>query len=142
MIFICPYGILWQEVAIEGEDKVFKDVIEPLESASVNLVPTAKEDVREFGPPEKVLFQFHFENHLISFFLMFWIFYSLITVILLKCVILFCCLFQVAETLIKKFLAPANQKTKLIQAKEVRIFLCFVMLDFIDMIVWLQIFWM
>ncbi|KMS97827.1 hypothetical protein BVRB_5g123870 [Beta vulgaris subsp. vulgaris] len=73
--FYYPFG--WQEVAIEGEDKVFKDVIEPLESASVNLVPTAKEDVREFGPPEKV-----------------------------------------AETLIKKFLAPANQKTKLIQAKE------------------------
>ncbi|XP_057517350.1 psbP-like protein 1, chloroplastic [Amaranthus tricolor] len=73
--FLYPFG--WQEVVIEGEDKVFKDVIEPLESASVNMVPTGKEDVREFGPPDKV-----------------------------------------AETLIRKFLAPSNQKTKLIQAKE------------------------
>ncbi|CAO2818454.1 unnamed protein product [Amaranthus hypochondriacus] len=73
--FLYPFG--WQEVVIEGEDKVFKDVIEPLESASVTMVPTGKEDVREFGPPDKV-----------------------------------------AETLIRKFLAPSNQKTKLIQAKE------------------------
>ncbi|KAL2935443.1 PsbP-like protein 1 chloroplastic [Bienertia sinuspersici] len=73
--FLYPFG--WQEVSIEGEDKVFKDVIEPLESVSVNLVPTSKKDIREFGPPDKV-----------------------------------------AETLIKKVLAPPNQKTKLIQAKE------------------------
>lgn len=73
--FLYPFG--WQEVTIEGEDKVFKDVIEPLESVSVNLVPTGKEDIKEFGPPDKV-----------------------------------------AETLIKKFLAPPNQRTKLIQAKE------------------------
>ncbi|XP_021757179.1 psbP-like protein 1, chloroplastic [Chenopodium quinoa] len=73
--FLYPFG--WQEVSIEGEDKVFKDVIEPLESVSVNLVPTSKEDVKEFGPPDKV-----------------------------------------AETLIKKVLAPNNQKTKLVQAKE------------------------
>ncbi|KAI4348112.1 hypothetical protein L6164_008873 [Bauhinia variegata] len=73
--FLYPFG--WQEVVIEGQDKVFKDVIEPLESVSVNLVPTGKQDIRDFGPPE-----------------------------------------QVAETLIKKVLAPSNQKTKLISATE------------------------
>ncbi|KAK9669097.1 hypothetical protein RND81_13G108900 [Saponaria officinalis] len=73
--FVYPFG--WQEVAIDGQDKVFKDVIEPLESVSVNIIPTAKQDIREFGAPE-----------------------------------------QVAETLIKRVLAPPTQKTKLIQAKE------------------------
>lgn len=43
-----------QEVVIEGQDKVFKDVIEPLESVSVNLFPTGKQDIRDFGPPEQV----------------------------------------------------------------------------------------
>uniref|UniRef100_A0A6N2N5R0 PsbP C-terminal domain-containing protein n=1 Tax=Salix viminalis TaxID=40686 RepID=A0A6N2N5R0_SALVM len=74
--FLYPFG--WQEVVIEGQDKVFKDVIEPLESISVNVIPTVKQDIRDFGPPQ-----------------------------------------QVAETLIKKVLAPSSQKTKLIEAKEV-----------------------
>lgn len=43
-----------QEVVIEGQDKVFKDVIEPLESVSVNMIPTGKQDIRDFGPPEQV----------------------------------------------------------------------------------------
>ncbi|KGN51262.1 psbP-like protein 1, chloroplastic [Cucumis sativus] len=73
--FVYPFG--WQEVVIDGQDKVFKDVIEPLENVSVNLIPTSKEDIRDFGPPQ-----------------------------------------QVAETLIKKVLAPSNQKTKLIEASE------------------------
>uniref|UniRef100_A0A0F7CYK7 PsbP-like protein 1 n=1 Tax=Francoa sonchifolia TaxID=23250 RepID=A0A0F7CYK7_9ROSI len=73
--FLYPFG--WQEVVIEGQDKVFKDVIEPLESASVNLIPTSKKDIRELGSPQ-----------------------------------------EIAETLIKKFLAPPSQKTKLIEAKE------------------------
>uniref|UniRef100_A0A0F7GYE2 PsbP-like protein 1 n=1 Tax=Hypseocharis bilobata TaxID=253189 RepID=A0A0F7GYE2_9ROSI len=73
--FIYPFG--WQEITIEGQDKVFKDVIEPLESVSVNIIPTSKEDIREFGSPQ-----------------------------------------EIAETLIKKVLAPPNQKTKLIEAKE------------------------
>lgn len=51
---ILPLPRPFQEVSIEGEDKVFKDVIEPLESVSVNLVATGKEDVKEFGPPDKV----------------------------------------------------------------------------------------
>jgi len=31
--FVYPFG--WQEVSVKGVDAVFKDVIEPLESASV-----------------------------------------------------------------------------------------------------------
>ncbi|GJU43394.1 PsbP-like protein 1, chloroplastic [Tanacetum coccineum] len=50
--FIYPFG--WQEVAIEGQDKVFKDVIEPLENVSVNVFPTSKEDIRELGSPKEV----------------------------------------------------------------------------------------
>ncbi|KAK7295680.1 hypothetical protein RJT34_18591 [Clitoria ternatea] len=73
--FLYPFG--WQEVVIEGQDKVFKDVIEPLESVSVNMIPTSKQDIKEFGSPE-----------------------------------------EVAQTLIKKVLAPPNQKTKIIGAKE------------------------
>ncbi|XP_025793753.1 psbP-like protein 1, chloroplastic isoform X4 [Panicum hallii] len=73
--FLYPFG--WQEVAVQGQDKVYKDVIEPLESVSINSIPTSKEDIRDLGPPDKV-----------------------------------------AETLIKKVLAPATQKTKLIEAKE------------------------
>lgn len=43
-----------QEVVIEGQDKVFKDVIEPLENVSVTMIPTGKQDIREFGPPQQV----------------------------------------------------------------------------------------
>jgi hypothetical protein len=43
-----------QEVAVQGQDKVYKDVIEPLESVSVNSIPTSKEDIRDLGPPDKV----------------------------------------------------------------------------------------
>ncbi|KAG6401804.1 hypothetical protein SASPL_138670 [Salvia splendens] len=50
--FVYPFG--WQEVVVEGQDKVFKDVIEPLESVSVNIIPTAKQDIRDFGPPQEV----------------------------------------------------------------------------------------
>ncbi|KAA8542563.1 hypothetical protein F0562_023715 [Nyssa sinensis] len=74
--FLYPFG--WQEVVIEGQDKVFKDVIEPLESVSVNLFPTSKQDIRDLGSPQ-----------------------------------------EVAETLIKKVLAPPSQKTKLVEAAEV-----------------------
>ena len=31
-----------------------KDVIEPLENVSVNLFPTNKQDISEFGPPQQV----------------------------------------------------------------------------------------
>ncbi|XP_058739362.1 psbP-like protein 1, chloroplastic [Vicia villosa] len=73
--FVYPFG--WQEVVIEGQDKVFKDVIEPLENVSVTMIPTGKQDIKEFGSPE-----------------------------------------EVAATLIKKVLAPPNQKTKIIKATE------------------------
>lgn len=46
--------LLGQEVVVEGQDKVYKDVIEPLESVSVNLIPTNKQDIRDFGPPREV----------------------------------------------------------------------------------------
>lgn len=39
---------------VEGQDKVFKDVIEPLESVSVNVIPTSKQDIRDFGSPQEV----------------------------------------------------------------------------------------
>ncbi|PHT47621.1 PsbP-like protein 1, chloroplastic [Capsicum baccatum] len=74
--FLYPFG--WQEVVVEGEDKVYKDVIEPLESVSVNVIPSSKENIRDFGSPQ-----------------------------------------QVAEILIKKFLASPSQKTKLIEASEI-----------------------
>ncbi|KAL4566458.1 hypothetical protein LXL04_030573 [Taraxacum kok-saghyz] len=50
--FIYPFG--WQEIAIEGQDKVFKDVIEPLENVSVNVFPTNREDIRDLGSPQEV----------------------------------------------------------------------------------------
>ncbi|KAF3330368.1 hypothetical protein FCM35_KLT03722 [Carex littledalei] len=50
--FLYPFG--WQEVTVQGQDKVFKDVIEPLESVSVNLIPTVKQDIRELGSPQEV----------------------------------------------------------------------------------------
>ncbi|MBA0837683.1 hypothetical protein Goarm_009820, partial [Gossypium armourianum] len=49
--FLYPFG--WQEVVIEGQDKVFKDVIEPLENVSVNMIPTSKQDIRDFGSPQE-----------------------------------------------------------------------------------------
>jgi photosystem II oxygen-evolving enhancer protein 2 len=52
--FLYPFG--WQEVSIDGQDVVFKDVIEPLESVSVNLVPTEKKDVTEYGDVKEVAF--------------------------------------------------------------------------------------
>lgn len=33
--FVYPFG--WQEVSVQGVDAVFKDVIEPLESASLQV---------------------------------------------------------------------------------------------------------
>ena len=50
--FMYPYG--WQEVAVKGQDIVYKDVIEPLESVSVSITQTDKADVTEFGSPAEV----------------------------------------------------------------------------------------
>ena len=41
-----------QEVSVQGQDKVYKDVIEPLESVSINMIPTTKEDIRDLSPPD------------------------------------------------------------------------------------------
>nr|ABK22029.1 unknown [Picea sitchensis]ABR17272.1 unknown [Picea sitchensis] len=50
--FLYPFG--WQEVVVNGQDKAYKDVIEPLESVSITIVPTSKTDIHELGPPEQV----------------------------------------------------------------------------------------
>ncbi|CAM8931144.1 unnamed protein product [Rhodiola kirilowii] len=50
--FLYPFG--WQEISVAGQDKVFKDVIEPLESVSVTVFPTTKQQVVELGPPKEV----------------------------------------------------------------------------------------
>jgi photosystem II oxygen-evolving enhancer protein 2 len=50
--FYHPFG--WQEVTVTGQDVVYKDIIEPLESVSVSITTTDKADVTEFGPPEEV----------------------------------------------------------------------------------------
>ncbi|KAL6778485.1 PSBP3 [Auxenochlorella protothecoides x Auxenochlorella symbiontica] len=47
-----PFG--WQEVTVRGQDQVFKDVIEPLESVAVAVVPTDKQTVSDFGSPAEV----------------------------------------------------------------------------------------
>lgn len=52
--FLAPFG--WQEVDVEGEDVVWKDVIEPLESVSVSITPTSKTDIKDFGPLDDVCF--------------------------------------------------------------------------------------
>ncbi|XP_037481552.1 uncharacterized protein LOC119359483 [Triticum dicoccoides] len=41
-----------QELSVQGQDKVYKDVIEPLESVSINMIPTTKEDIRDLSPPD------------------------------------------------------------------------------------------
>lgn len=50
--FVYPFG--WQEVAVKGQDVVYKDVIEPLESVSVSITKTDKANVSEFGSPAEV----------------------------------------------------------------------------------------
>ena len=52
--FVYPFG--WQEVSVNGLDVVFKDVIEPLENASVSFIATEKKDVTEFGEAKEVAF--------------------------------------------------------------------------------------
>ena len=50
--FIYPFG--WQEVSVSGVDAVYKDIIEPLESLSVQLTPTQKASITEYGPPNEI----------------------------------------------------------------------------------------
>jgi len=51
--FSYPFG--WQEVAVKGQDIVYKDVIEPLESVSVSISQTDKTSVSEFGSLPEVI---------------------------------------------------------------------------------------
>ncbi|KAF5839511.1 chloroplast oxygen-evolving complex/thylakoid lumenal 25.6kDa protein [Dunaliella salina] len=50
--FLYPFG--WQEVAVDGADVVFKDIVEPLEYISVTITTTEKTDIAEFGTKEEV----------------------------------------------------------------------------------------
>jgi hypothetical protein len=50
--FLYPFG--WQEVSIDGVDVCYKDVIEPLESVSVTIVPTKTAKLTDLGAPEQV----------------------------------------------------------------------------------------
>ena len=52
--FLYPFG--WQEVSVDGLDVVYKDVIEPLEAVSVNMVPSDKKDILEYGEAKEVAF--------------------------------------------------------------------------------------
>lgn len=65
LIFLILFIYLIQEIVIEGQDKVFKDVIEPLENVSVNVFPTSKGDIHELGSPKEVCHILH----TLSFFL-------------------------------------------------------------------------
>ena len=37
---------------MQGQDKVYKDLIEPLESVSINMTPATKEDILDLSPPD------------------------------------------------------------------------------------------
>jgi len=50
--FVYPFG--WQEVSVDGTDVAYKDIIEPLESASVTISKTDKASVTDFGNPLEV----------------------------------------------------------------------------------------
>eukprot|EP00210_Caulerpa_lentillifera_P004074 g3887.t1 len=52
--FLAPFG--WQEVDVKGLDVVYKDLIEPLESVSVSLIPTDKTSIKEFGDLDEVAY--------------------------------------------------------------------------------------
>ena len=43
-----------QEVTLEGQDKAFKDVIEPLESVSLSILPTTRKSLADAGTPDEV----------------------------------------------------------------------------------------
>jgi len=50
--FIYPTG--WQEITVDGQAKVYKDIIEPLESISLNIYPTERESLRDIGTANEV----------------------------------------------------------------------------------------
>ena len=50
--FIYPVG--WQEISVDGQAKVYKDIIEPLESISLNIYPTERESLKDIGTAQEV----------------------------------------------------------------------------------------
>jgi photosystem II oxygen-evolving enhancer protein 2 len=48
------YPVGWQEITVDGQAKVLKDIIEPLESAALNIYPTSRESLAEIGNPDEV----------------------------------------------------------------------------------------
>ena len=50
--FLYPVG--WQEISVDGQQAGYKDIIEPLESAALNVYPTQRESVREIGTRDVV----------------------------------------------------------------------------------------
>jgi len=50
--FLYPVG--WQEIQVDGQQAVYKDIIEPLESVALNVYPTQRESVRDIGTPDEV----------------------------------------------------------------------------------------
>ena len=45
--FLYPFG--WQEVSVDGAEVTYKDIIEPLESVSLEILPSAKQTISEYG---------------------------------------------------------------------------------------------
>jgi len=48
-VFAYPFG--WQEVQVDGQEAVYKDVIESLESLSLTVTSTEKKSIDDFGTP-------------------------------------------------------------------------------------------
>eukprot|EP00472_Partenskyella_glossopodia_P011088 CAMPEP_0197536426 /NCGR_PEP_ID=MMETSP1318-20131121/53834_1 /TAXON_ID=552666 /ORGANISM="Partenskyella glossopodia, Strain RCC365" /LENGTH=253 /DNA_ID=CAMNT_0043094313 /DNA_START=52 /DNA_END=813 /DNA_ORIENTATION=+ len=45
--FLYPFG--WEEIYVKGTDILYKDIIEPLETASVTVIQTEKTNIKEYG---------------------------------------------------------------------------------------------
>ena len=45
--FLYPFG--WQEVSVDGAEVTYKDIIEPLESISLEILPSNKSSIDEYG---------------------------------------------------------------------------------------------
>ena len=48
------YPVGWQEITVDGQDAVYKDIIEPLESVALNIYPTSRESLTDIGNPDEV----------------------------------------------------------------------------------------
>eukprot|EP00466_Bigelowiella_natans_P020138 jgi/Bigna1/92237/estExt_fgenesh1_pm.C_80028 len=50
--FLYPFG--WEEIYVKGTDILYKDIIEPLETASVTVIETEKKSITEYGDIQDV----------------------------------------------------------------------------------------